>query len=301
MKIGIHFGHWGSFYGQLGVKTCLKQAKEAGADVFEFFPTEEMFSLEKEKIKDLRKYIEDLAITPVFTFGYPPGWDMAGDDETLREKAVEHLKRAIEGMGLLGAADIGGIVYSNWPADYSHHIIEPDEKKRKTENCINSLRKVMKTAEDNQVTVNLEIVNRFEHYLMNTAAEGIAVCNAVGSPNCKLLLDCFHMNIEEDDIPETIRNSKGYIGHFHVSEPNRKVPYHTSRTPWKEIGAALREIGYDKSVIVESFYKSGGEQGHDMRMWRDLAEDLSIDGRLALAEQGIAYIRNQFGGTKDDF
>ena len=69
MKIGIHFGHWGSFYGQLGVRECLKQAKEAGADVFEFFPTEEMFALEKEKIRDLKKYMEELAIAPAFTFG----------------------------------------------------------------------------------------------------------------------------------------------------------------------------------------------------------------------------------------
>ena len=67
------------------------------------------------------------------------------------------------------------------------------------------------------------------------------------------------------------------------------------------MGAALREIGYDKSVIVESFYKTGGEQGHNMRMWRDLAEDLSLEGRLALATQGIGYIRDQFGGTEDDF
>lgn len=301
MKIGIHFGHWGSFYGQLGVRECLKQAQKAGADVLEFFPTEEMFALEKEKIRDLKKYMEELAIAPAFTFGYPAGWDMAGEDEVLREKATEHLKRVIEAMGMLGAGDIGGIVYSNWPADYSDHIIEPDEKKRKTENCVDSLRKVMKTAENNGVTVNLEIVNRFEHYLMNTAAEGMAVCKAVGSPNCKLLLDCFHMNIEEDNIPEAIRSAKGYIGHFHVSEPNRKVPYHSDRIPWREVGQALKDIGYDKAVIVESFYKAGGEQGHNMRMWRDLAEDLSLEGRLKLASEGIQYIREQFGGTRDDF
>ena len=89
MKIGIHFGHWGSFYGQLGVRECLKQAKKAGADVLEFFPTEEMFALEKEKIRDLKKYMEELAIAPAFTFGYPAGWDMAGEDEVLREKATE--------------------------------------------------------------------------------------------------------------------------------------------------------------------------------------------------------------------
>lgn len=49
MKIGIHFGHWGSFYGQLGVKTCLKQAKEAGADVFEFFPRKKCSPWKKKK------------------------------------------------------------------------------------------------------------------------------------------------------------------------------------------------------------------------------------------------------------
>ena len=57
----------------------------------------------------------------------------------------------------------------------------------------------------------------------------------------------------------------------------------------------------DKAVIVESFYKAGGEQGHNMRMWRDLAEDLSLEGRLKLASEGIQYIREQFGGTRDDF
>ena len=221
---------------------------------------------------------------------------MAGEDEANREKAVEHLKRIIESMGVLGATGIGGIVYSNWPADYSLQVIEPDDKKRRKDNCIAGLRKVMKTAEDNNVTVNLEIVNRFEHYLMNTAAEGIEVCKAVGSPNCKLLLDCFHMNIEEDSLPEAIRSARGYLGHFHVSEPNRKVPYHTDRIQWNEVGRALRDIGYDKAVIVESFYKFGGVQGHNMRMWRDLDPDLSLESRLKLARQGIEYIRGQFGG-----
>ena len=63
MKIGIHFGHWGSFYGQLGVRECLKQSKKAGADVLEFFPTEEMFALEKEKIRDLKKYMDAVSYT----------------------------------------------------------------------------------------------------------------------------------------------------------------------------------------------------------------------------------------------
>ena len=69
MKYGIHFGHLGSWYDELGVRECLKQAKEAGSDVFEFFPTKEMLDMEKDKIRELKMYMEEIGIEPAFTFG----------------------------------------------------------------------------------------------------------------------------------------------------------------------------------------------------------------------------------------
>ena len=97
------------------------------------------------------------------------------------------------------------------------------------------MKAVMKTAEDFGVTVNLEIVNRFEHYLINTVDEGLEFCKEIDSPNCKLLLDCFHMNIEEDDIEQSIEKAADHIGYFHVSEPNRKVPNTCAHINWKAI------------------------------------------------------------------
>ena len=72
----------------------------------------------------------------------------------------------------------------------------------------------------------LEIVNRFEQYIANTAEEGIAICEEINNPYCKLLLDTFHMNIEEDYIPDAIRaaSDKGYLGYIHIGEANRKIP-----------------------------------------------------------------------------
>lgn len=294
MKYGIHFGHWGSYYDALGTIKCLEQAKEAGAQAYEFVPTDGMMTKNKEDVAVLRNVLRDLEIEPAFTFGYPKGWNMISDDPQMRTYAIEHLKRAIEGIAMLGGKAIGGIVYANWPADYSSHVIEPEEKEEHIKRSVESLRLVMPCAQDYGVTVNLEVVNRFEHYLINTVEEGMKMCEMVESPNCKLLIDCFHMNIEEDDIAQSIRNAKNYIGHFHLSEPNRKIPNRCSHVDWKRIASALKETGYDKQVIVESFYKFGGEQGHNMRMWRDLDEDLSIENRILLAKEGIAYIRQIF-------
>ena len=128
----------------------------------------------------------------------------------------------------------------------------------------------------------------------NGVLEGLEFCKEIDSPNCKLLLDCFHMNIEEDDIEQSIEKAADHIGYFHVSEPNRKVPNTCAHINWKAIGKALKKTGYDGAVVLEPFYKFGGEQGHNMRMWRDLDKDLSMENRLRIAEQGIEYIKTQF-------
>ncbi len=77
-------------------------------------------------------------------------------------------------------------------------------------------------------------MNRFEQYLINTAAEGVAYIDEVGSPNLKLLLDVFHMNIEEDDMTQAIITAGDKLGHFHIGETNRRPPGQ-GRMPWKEI------------------------------------------------------------------
>jgi D-psicose/D-tagatose/L-ribulose 3-epimerase len=68
------------------------------------------------------------------------------------------------------------------------------------------------------------VVNRFEQYLLNTAEEGVAFIKRVGSPNLKLLLDTFYMNIEEDNISKALTLTGDQLGHFHIGETNRKTP-----------------------------------------------------------------------------
>jgi D-psicose/D-tagatose/L-ribulose 3-epimerase len=100
----------------------------------------------------------------------------------------------------------------------------------------------------------------------------------VGMDNVKVMLDTFHMNVEEDDIGAAIRMAGKYLGHFHTGECNRRVPG-KGRMPWREIGNALQEIGYDGTVCMEPFVKIGGEVGRDIRIWHNMYEDLS-DAKL---------------------
>ena len=151
---------------------------------------------------------------------------------------------------------------------------------------------MIRTAEDHGITYCLEVVNRFEQFLLNTAAEGVAYVEAVGSPNLKLLLDAFHMNIEEDSIGGAIVTAGDKLGHFHIGETNRKTPG-KGHMPWDEIGQALKKINYQGRVVMEPFVNMGGEVGRDIKVWRDLgngADEARLDQD---AKDALAFIRSK--------
>ena len=108
-----------------------------------------------------------------------------------------------------------------------------------------SMREAVKTAEDRGVYFNVEVVNRFEQYIMNTAKEAVDYVQRVASPHCRILLDTFHLNIEEDNIGQAIVDAGKHLGHFHIGETNRRAPGR-GRMPWDEIFTAL-----NRAVIRE--------------------------------------------------
>ena len=101
-------------------------------------------------------------------------------------------------------------------------------------------------------------------------------------PGVYIMLDSFHMNIEEDSFREAILTAGSKLGHFHIGEANRKVPG-SGRLPWKEMADALKEIGYDGTIVMEPFVRPGGRVGSDIKVWRDLsngADDAKLDADI---------------------
>ncbi len=116
----------------------------------------------------------------------------------------------------------------------------------------------------------------------------------------KIMLDTFHMNIEEDSMVEAILLAGDKLGHFHVGENNRRLPG-KGGIAWYQIGMALRAIGYDKNVVMEPFVISGGSVGSDIKIWRDLSNGASAEQLDRDAAASVDYLRHTFGGPNSDY
>lgn len=297
MLYGVHRMTWGKYFDPADIRTFFEQVRATGADIVEFRPPDETLLGDLAKTAEIRRMAEDLGIRLTFCYGYPVGMDMRLEDRFARLYAEEHLKRAIEAAARLGGSEIGGVLYANWPTNYDRDVITPAVKQERRARCIESLRHVMPIAEDCGVHVDLEILNRFENYIINTVDEGLEMVDAVGSKNCDLLLDMFHMSIEENDIPAAIRKAAGRIGKFHASEPNRQIPFHNERFDWPAVGRALRDAGFDGPVIMETVMTFDDMATYNFRIWRDMIPDTSMSGRIAAMSQGLTFLKEQFGGV----
>ena len=150
------------------------------------------------------------------------------------------------------------------------------------------MREIIKTAEDCGVTYCVEAVNRFETCVINTAAEALAYVEQIDSPNIGVLLDTYHMNIEETSFAEAIRLAGSRLTSFHTGENNRTAPGR-GHLDWDEIFGTLKEIGYTGRIISEPFPNMGGEVGRDIKVWRDLMSDNSEAALDAEAARLLAF------------
>lgn len=286
-RIGIYFAYWTREW-SADYLYYLNKIADLGFDVLEV-ASAHILEMPKYKLVELKKAAEDRGIEITYCIGFPGDKDMASDNPAVRKNGIEYAKKTLEAIHSMNGKIFGGINYSSWPGVLNEGIID---KRPYLERSINSIREVIKTAEDFGITYCLEVVNRFEQFLINTAAEGAAFVREVGSPNVKLLLDVFHMNIEEDSISEAIKTAGNMLGHLHIGETNRKTPG-KGRMPWDEIISALAETGYDGRVVMEPFVKMGGEVGRDIKVWRDLSNNADEAKLDADAKAAIDFIRGK--------
>ena len=151
-----------------------------------------------------------------------------------------------------------------------------------------------KIAEDCGVVLGMEVLNRYEGYMINTCREGLDFIHAVDSPYVKVMLDTFHMNIEEDNMAAAIRLAGKDLCHLHLGEQNRQVPGKGSM-PWAEIGQALRDINYQGAAVMEPFVMTGGTIGSEIKVWRDLVPDATEAQLDRDAEGAVRFVRHVFG------
>ena len=144
------------------------------------------------------------------------GLSFTDPDASVRQRAVERVISHIPGAARFGAVVIIGLIRG---------IVKPGVEQAQAEEWLcQALQTCARAAEPEGVRLALEPINRYETSLVNNAAQGMALIEKVGAPNFGLLLDTFHMNIEDASIEESIRLCGPRIFHFHVADSNRWHP-----------------------------------------------------------------------------
>lgn len=290
MKYGIYYAYWEKEWGGNFVPYTEKCAR-LGFDILEVV----CGAFDREDDRFFRELAAAAKANGLrLTGGYGPrkGHDLAGTDPAQVEAAFRFYADMFRKMELAGIDRLGGALYSYWPAQCTPET----DKAADTDRSVARMQRLADLAADHGITLCMEALNRFEGYMINTADECLAYVRAVNRPNVKVMLDTFHMNIEEDSLTDAIRKSGPLLGHFHVGEANRRCPGPNGRFDWAAIGRALRSIGYAGGVVMEPFVRMGGQVGRDVSLWRDLSGGASNEQLDQDAATSLTWLRSVMEG-----
>jgi len=170
------------------------------------------------------------------------GLSLTDLDEGGRARAVARIGQLTDYGASFGAPVIVGLARGNRPPD--------GDLDGALERFVASMRECADHAAERGVGVVVEAINRYETALLNTAAQTVAAVERIGRPNVAVLLDAFHMNIEEVDVGEAIRATGARLGHFHLVDSNRRAAG-LGHIDFGPVVAALTDIGYDGWLSAE--------------------------------------------------
>lgn len=280
MKLGMNLLLWTG-----GVTSehfpLLAQLKAAGFDGVEL----PVFGGTPADYKPIRAELDKLGLKCTTVTILTKETNAISPDAATRQKAVEWLKTVVEINHVLGAETVCG-PYHSAIGEFSGAGPTADEKKRSAD----VLREVAEFAKQANLMMAVEYLNRFECYLITTAAQAVELVKMVDHPNLRTMYDSFHAHIEEKDPTAAIRTVAPVLAHVHISENDRGTPG-TGQVNWADTFAALKAVGYDGWMTIEAFGRALPDLAAATKVWRDLfpsPEDVYTNG--------IKFIKQQLGG-----
>lgn len=213
-----------------------------------------------------------------------PDRDLRGNPEQ-QHNAMDYFMRLMDQMEVLECKTLMGPVYS---AVGRAEYVPDKEKKSQWKLVVSNLKKVCRHAEKHDMVIAMEPLNRFETDFINTVDQALVMIKDVNSPALRLLLDTFHMNIEEKDPVKAILKAGNRLAHFHASGSDRGCPCH-DHIDWKAIGKALHKIHYHGDVVIESFTQDIKIIAKAAAIWRDIEPS-----QMDIATKGLKFLKKAF-------
>lgn len=275
MKYGINTLLWTAGFDESHLD-LLPRFREWGFDGVEIA----RFEFESFPVAAARRAAEAAGLKTVFCSALTGDLSIISDDAAVRTRALAFVRRGIEVAAELGADTFVGPYCS--PVGYLPGRRRTEDEWKRAVEGLQSLGPVL---DANGVTLAVEPLNRFETYFLNTTADAVALCQEVGHDRVGILFDTFHANIEEKKLGDALRACGSLVKHVHTCENDRGIPG-SGHVAWADVFDAIRAIGYDRWVVIESFGSRITEIAAAACIWRDLAS--SSD---AIAADGVKFLR----------
>jgi D-psicose/D-tagatose/L-ribulose 3-epimerase len=207
---------------------------------------------------------------------FGPGRDLRGTAEE-QQASSDYIHHLIDIMGVLDAPVLVGPAYS---VVGRAEFVPEEERRAQWKLVVKNLKEICRYAEKRRKKIAIEPLNRFETDFINTCEQAIRMVKDVGSPALGIHLDTFHMNIEEKDPAGAIRRAGKSLYHLHACGSDRGTPGN-DHIDWKSIATALRKVGYDRDVVIESFTPDVLVIAKAASIWREMEpnkNDIAIKG-----------------------
>jgi D-psicose/D-tagatose/L-ribulose 3-epimerase len=213
--------------------------------------------------------------------------DLAAADKAIHEAGVRYLEGNIDAAKGLGATIVGGPIFGA-PLVFAGRAPAPvsdDEKKRRVDQVVKGLKAVAKRAENEGVVFAVEPVNRYETDFANTSKQVVNLVEQVGSKAMGIMLDTFHMSMEEATLDKAITGAAKHLVHFQANENNRGF-VGAGQVDWALVARALKAAEYRGPITLEPFRRDSEELSVPLAQWR--APHRNEDKELA---DSTAYLK----------
>ena len=270
--------------------SAFARIKRAGADCIEMLVPEEG----ELDLVETRAAIADAGLSVVLAARVNPSRDLASPDPAAHAAGVAYLEACVRTATALGSTMVGGPLYGA-PMVFAGRAPTPctvDERRRRIEAVAAGLARAGKVAAEAGVRLAVEPLNRFETDIANTARHACQLCERAGSPAVGVMLDTFHMNMEESDLARAIRQTGDRLFHFQANENHRGF-VGSGHIDWPPIVRALVDVGYHGPIVLEPFRRDDEDAGVTLAQWRAPTrdEDAELAASIDYLKAAMAFAR----------
>jgi|TARA_B110000046_G_scaffold140321_1_gene146843 D-psicose/D-tagatose/L-ribulose 3-epimerase len=233
-------------------------------------------------LKTIKTALIDHQLIPIICGAFGPSRDLTHADPAIHQVCFDYIERCFDICNYLDTNFLAGPIYS---AVGKARRLSDKDRNIEFDLAVYNLQKVCHHAQRRGLSIAIEPLNRFETDLINTCSDVVKLIQCIDSPSAKILLDSFHMTLEERDLAEAVKTAGNQLIHMQVSENHRGIPG-TGQTHWDRLKAGLTAIDYQGFISIESFTPHVQELADAVCIWKPFT-----DSQDTFATQGLSFLK----------